>query len=75
MVPRTSKPDDIPEEKAELKIKKRVKQVKFKKTRMVDGINRGRWTDEEIQIFFEGFKKYGKNYKEVEKLIQTRTQC
>ncbi|KRX03542.1 Homeodomain protein [Pseudocohnilembus persalinus] len=38
-----------------------------------DKVTNGRWTDEEHSLFLKGLQMHGKNWKLIEKMIQTRT--
>jgi SHAQKYF class myb-like DNA-binding protein len=37
------------------------------------GINTGRWTRQEHEIFQEALKKYGKEWKNIANMVKTRT--
>lgn len=41
--------------------------------RLEEGINEGKWTDEEHEKFLEGLKLYGKNWNMIRTHVGTRT--
>lgn len=41
--------------------------------KLEEGINEGKWTDEEHEKFLEGLKLYGKNWNMIRQHVGTRT--
>ena len=66
-------PSDILE-KAEMPNDTSKKRRRWKKANNTEGHNYGRWGASETKLFFDALAKYGKDYKQIEKHIKTRTQ-
>ena len=53
--------------KEEIKLRTKIK------TAIINGTKRGRWTEKEQEQFLEGIMKFGNEWKNIQKYVQTRT--